>query len=121
MSARRTIILAAAVSIWIGGLATGFATLEHYAATAGQAHPIDARGIEFLQRQQHAGRGLLVMAVHPRCPCTDASLAELGDLLARGHGACDALIVQYQPSEPSPDWPAVPASEELGGTRVPVI
>ncbi len=55
------------------------------------------------------------MAVHPRCPCTDASLAELGDLLARSQGGCDALLLQYHPA----GWPTGPAFQMLGGRRVP--
>jgi hypothetical protein len=60
------------------------------------------------------------MAVHPLCPCTDASLAELGDLLARSHGACDALVLEYQPLRPNNEWPASAPTRELGGVSVPV-
>jgi len=115
----RTLAFAAA-TVWVAGVAVGFAALERYAVEAGPARGTEARAVAFLRAQQQPGRALLAMAVHPRCPCTDASLAELGDLLARSRGACDALIVEYLPSSPPPDWPAPGDHRELGGVRARV-
>lgn len=116
----KTIALAAALTVWAGGLATGFAMLEHYAAAAGTVHAPTAAAAEFLRQHQKPGRALLVMAVHPLCPCTDASLAELGDLLARSRGACDALLLQYEPASPEAEWPT-DSTRDLGGMSVSVL
>jgi len=113
--------LAAALTLWIAGLATGFSALERYAGTAGRADAPRANAANFLAQHQKPGRGLVVIAVHPLCPCTDASLAELGDLLARSHGTCDSLILQYTPAQPPADWPQSSASQRLGGVEVPVM
>jgi hypothetical protein len=85
------------LAVWIAGLVAGFVSLQIYAAKAGPAHAPTPAARGFLAAHRTPGRPLLVMAVHPRCPCTDASLAELGDLLARSRGTCDALLLQFQP------------------------
>jgi hypothetical protein len=59
--------------------------------------------------------------IHPHCPCSDASLAELGDLLARSRGGCDALLLQYHPIEDSPDWERDVSPREIGGVPVRLV
>jgi hypothetical protein len=109
--------LAVGLAVWAAGIAAGFAGLQAYSARAGTSRAPSDQAAGFLVSHQRIGRPLLVMAVHPRCPCTDASLAELGDLLARSRGACDALLLQYHPA----GWPAEAAFQTLGGVRVPVV
>lgn len=105
------------LSLWLAGIIAGFAGLQAYSAKAGTSRAPTGQAGGFLASLQKPGRPLLVMAVHPRCPCTDASLAELGDLLARSRGACDALLLQYHPA----GWPVEAAFQTLGGRRVPVM
>jgi hypothetical protein len=114
-------LLGLALVAWVVGLATGFGALERYAATAGRVHAPQAGAEAFLAQHHRPARGLIVMAVHPLCPCTRASLAELGDLLARSGGTCDALIVEYHPGTPPADWTSSGPSMDLGGVRVPVL
>jgi len=106
---------------WVGCMVVGFTLLQNYAATAGASRPPghDAAALVAAHRRpQHA---LIAMAVHPLCPCTNASLSELGDLLARSLGKCDAVILEYRPLTPQNDWPASPSTRELGGVKVPVL
>lgn len=120
MSLRKTIGLGAGVALWVACLATGFAALQRYSAKSGPAHaPRDAA--QFLATHRAAHRPLLVMAVHPRCPCSEASLAEMGDLLARSHGACDALLLQFHPEQDAADWPKDAMPTTLGGVAVKVV
>jgi hypothetical protein len=46
----------------------------------------------------------LLMMLHPRCPCSRASLHELEVLLARAPRDVDARIVFVQPPSAPPDW-----------------
>lgn len=46
----------------------------------------------------------LVMVVHPRCPCTRASLAELEHVLARAPRSLSATLLFYRPREFAPGW-----------------
>jgi hypothetical protein len=93
-----------------------FGALERFSAKPGAVHE-PGPAVAFLAAYRKSDRPLLVMAMHPRCPCTEASLGELSDLLARTQGACDALILRYQ----APGWPRGQAVENLGEARVPVI
>lgn len=95
--------------------------MQRYAGTPGISAPPAADGAEFIAQHQQPGRPLLVMAVHPLCSCTEASLAELGDLLARSAGRCDALVLDYAPVAAPADWPGRPRVLTLSGVRVPVI
>jgi hypothetical protein len=120
MSRKGAINLVAATALWMSCIAAGFGTLQQYSAKAGAAHP--PRNLEqFLAAHRQPGRPLLVMAVHPRCSCSEASLAEFGDLLARSRGACDALLLQYHPEQAGSDWPADASPRRLGGVPVNVL
>jgi hypothetical protein len=112
-------VVVAAIA-WAGVLGVGFAGLERYAAAAGTAGAPGADVTETFALYRQPGRALAVMTIHPKCPCTSASLAEFGDFLARAGSACDGLLVQLMPEEAGADWlPA--ATRSLGGRSVPVV
>jgi len=46
----------------------------------------------------------LVLAAHPRCPCTRASLAELELIMARSHGRLEATVLFVRPRGFTDDW-----------------
>jgi hypothetical protein len=100
-------------------LVAGFCALERYAFGAGAAYAPSATSREFLEAHRQPGRALIVMAVHPRCSCTDASVAELADLLARSHGQLDALLLEYCPGDPKLHWQVDETPRNLGGVTVP--
>jgi hypothetical protein len=119
MSRHKAVKLKLGVALWVGCIAAGFCALQRYATEAGPAHaPRNAE--QFFSIHQQPNRPLLVMIIHPRCPCTDASLAELGDLLARSRGACDALLLQYHPEQADSQWHADTSPRRLGGVSVKV-
>lgn len=121
MLPRKIVGLTIGITLWVGGITAAFCALQHYSVSEGSARvPGDDSGAFFAAHRQ-PGRPLLVMAVHPLCPCTDASLDELGDLLARSHGACDALLLQYHPLHGAPDWPVDTSPRKLGGVMVKVV
>ncbi len=122
MFRRPNSLFVASAALWLGLVVAGFASLQHYAAQAGLLREPDASAVTWLQQHRRPGRPLLVMAVHARCPCTDASLSELADFLARARGGCDALLLRYVPAASSPsDWPAGDDRRELGGRTVPIM
>ncbi len=98
----------------------GLGWLTLYGREIGSQDAPQTEAVAWLQTLRTPGRPLVAMAVHPRCPCSSASLAELGDLLARSRGSCDAVLLEYAPPPPL-RWSEAPAFRELGGVRVPVI
>ncbi|MDZ4753303.1 MAG: hypothetical protein SGJ11_02245 [Phycisphaerae bacterium] len=70
---------------WVTAIAAGSWMMARYEFTPGddgrvaQSWPSGATIMPF------DGRASLVMAVHPRCPCTRASIAEPTELVAQAH------------------------------------
>lgn len=120
MPSRKIAFAVSAACLWLAAVGVGFANLQYYAGVAGAAGVPASSASDIVRRLQKPGRPLVIMAVHPHCPCTEASLAELGDLLARSRGACDAVVLEFRPVEPKADWPASAAARHLGGVNVPV-
>lgn len=46
----------------------------------------------------------LVMAAHPRCPCTRASLAELAAVMTESNGRLTAIVFFFGPEDAKSDW-----------------
>lgn len=112
---------AAGAAAWVACVVAAFGGLQHYAARPGSAAAPAPTVTTFFAQHRQSGQGLLVMTLHPLCPCSEASLAELGDLLARSRGTCDAVIVEYAPARPPANWPKSAANLKLGGVNVPVV
>jgi len=61
------------------------------------------------------------MFVHPKCPCSQASLAELAEILAEVPGIADALVVFVKPDGAEGDWDQTPlraSAKQLRGVCV---
>ena len=121
MPCKTVIGLVGSLALWISGILAGFALLQQYSLTAGPMDKTEVSAHAVLNAHRTPGRPLLVMAVHPRCSCTDASVAELGDLLARSRGTCDALLLQFHPLDGTPDSLVDLSPRQLGGVKVPVL
>lgn len=119
MSPRRRNLLLLVAGFWLASLVGGFAALQAYAGRPGRLGEPGPRAAAWLEAHRRPNRPLVVMAVHARCPCTDASLAELGDFLARTHGACDALLLRYSPGADA--GPSQGETRVLGGVTVPLL
>lgn len=94
----------AALLIWGMSVSLGFWGLWSYASAPGTAEvaPVAWPAESTLPRTP--ARWTLVMFVHPRCPCTRASLTELEKLQARSAGQIDMRIAVLQPSGVTTDW-----------------
>lgn len=46
----------------------------------------------------------LVMAIHPKCPCSQASLGELHELLTRHRNELRAFVLMIHPDEQAEQW-----------------
>ena len=67
------------------------------------------------------GRANLIMLVHPRCPCSRASVAELGKVMAACEGRLSAHVLFLEPTTPRPGWVDSPlrrGTAAIPGVRV---
>jgi hypothetical protein len=96
-------ILAGTV-VWGSTVACGFLALQIHGASPGQSgsaveHWPGPSKIPFC-----GGWPTLIMAAHPLCPCTRASVAELTRLLTRCDGRVEVYILIFRPEHAGRDW-----------------
>lgn len=95
--------LAVMAALWLGVVGLGLRSLLKHAYTPGPASSAAA--------SWPSGRGtlpvsgaLLVMFVHPHCPCSRASIQELGELMALAPGTLTARVYVELPDSMPAGW-----------------
>lgn len=100
----RTIAWSLGAVLWFTAAVAGMGALMNYSSRPGE--PADAPNrwpaTSRLVRDEH--RPTLVMLAHPRCDCTQASISELAELMARTPQKPRAYIVFIKPGGTSTDW-----------------
>ncbi|MDG3008248.1 hypothetical protein [Paludisphaera mucosa] len=108
---------------WVVAVCAGFILLASYTSTPGAVGDPAGRWPASSRVVPEPGRANLVMAVHPLCPCTRASIAELSRIAARCGDAVSVHVLFLRPDgvdqawEESDLWTAAAA---IPGTRVHV-
>lgn len=102
MSWKAVAIRAGALTLWGSLIICGFGYLMVYMQTEGEiADPMNASQAGI---QTHPELRTLVMAVHPKCACSDASKYELERLVARGNRQLSCTFVVYEPEQSDLQW-----------------
>ncbi|MBI3863400.1 MAG: hypothetical protein HY290_16035 [Planctomycetia bacterium] len=94
----------AAVITWVFGVACGCIYGIRYETTAAETEASAAHWPDTGLCVLSTRHPTLVMFVHPRCPCSRASLNELAWLVQNCQGRVDMQIVFFQPSSSPADW-----------------
>lgn len=89
---------------WLAACSAGLGGLWAYKIQAGPAASAPPLWPAGLGLARAPGAPALVLLAHPRCPCTKASLEQLGWLLARASGRARATVVFVKPSGALPGW-----------------
>jgi hypothetical protein len=116
------------VSAWAVLVVAGFATLLRYDSTPGAATaPAPSEWPADAAPARTPRRPTLLVFLHPRCPCSDATLGELEEILAKSPKTIDARVVFVAPDGTPADWthgdlraraggiPGVVVSDDAGG------
>lgn len=90
--------------VWLLLVLTGSLLMAQYSQTAGATATPPAQWPETTRAQRHSGQSQLVMFLHPRCPCSRATLGELEQLMAHCQGKFSAQVWFIQPEGMSEDW-----------------
>lgn len=99
--------------LWLAAVVSGLGALEAYKSRPGDAGQTPTRfPHEFPQWESDSDgqstarvlRPRLIMFVHPRCPCSKASLGKFAEILSRRSGKADAAVVFVKPTDAGPDW-----------------
>ena len=89
---------------WLLAVGGGFLVLMNYQGAAGAMGntPHDWPPASALRLTP--GRNNLLMFVHPKCPCSAASIEELNRLLATTGGKFSTRVLFFKPSHVPNDW-----------------
>jgi hypothetical protein len=90
--------------LWCIGITAGFFVLLRYKLTPGEQGSIRCRWPDDSSIARLPGCFNLVMALHPRCPCSTASVAELERILAQFPDNLCVHVLVYRPSDGSDGW-----------------
>ena len=84
--------------VWVSVVFVGMGIIYDYenAPSNPSSSPIEWPAGSHIKRIP--GQATLVMAVHPQCPCTRASLGELALLMASCQGKVSAHVIVLKPS-----------------------
>ena len=109
----------AAVLIWPVLMLPGFAAVEWYATAPGRLADPPASWPAAAGVERNHPNYTVVMLAHPWCPCTRASLRELGRLMAQIDGHAEAIVLFADPE--GTDWNGTglwSLAEGIPGARV---
>lgn len=89
---------------WAIAVVAGMGRIWEYKSTPGAAAagPAIWPGSTLVSPQ--SGRATLMMFVHPHCPCSRASVAELGEIMARESSRVSAWVLFLRPQSTALDW-----------------
>jgi hypothetical protein len=104
MNPKRSILLAIGLAIWLTLVIVGLGILRGYSLTPGSAGTPQASWPSESHISRPSRYFTLVMAIHPHCPCSRASIGELAILMAHSEGRLVAFVVFVQPPGFDENW-----------------
>jgi len=112
-----------ATLLWAFAVGAGIERVWRYESTPGVAttSPQTWPGSKLIPTRP--GAATLVMFVHPRCPCTRASLAELREIMAHAPGALTVSVLFLRPQGVADVWEKTStwsAAQNIPGVTVDV-
>jgi hypothetical protein len=90
--------------LWLAVIGAGEVVLLNFENAPGHAGQTPPQWPSGTPITLDSGRSTLLMFVHPRCPCTRASIGELNRLLARGEDRIAARVLFLKPASLPDEW-----------------
>jgi hypothetical protein len=100
----RTFLLFGVALIWASLTIAGFASLWRYANTAGAQPEFDSHWPVLSHIPLNADLPTLVVFMHPQCPCSKASVAELARVMTLCQGRLIARVLFIRPTGFPTGW-----------------
>nr|HEX4315335.1 hypothetical protein [Kofleriaceae bacterium] len=108
--------IAFAVAAWCGAVGFGVHAIYAYSTTPGARGDAEARWPAASALPRDPGAATLVMFVHPDCPCTSASVAELLEITRATTARLQVVFVVAPGASGGGDW--TPPAELARSPRV---
>ncbi len=93
--------------MWVLVVAVGVKRVAAYDTTPGAQQPSPPHWPASSRLTPVAGRSTLLMFVHPKCPCSRASLSELNAIMNGDRDHASAIVVFLRPPGAPADWEQV--------------
>src|SRR5213593_4246453 len=100
----RVLIWSATAASWLVLVGSGFHVLYLFASTPGAKSPAPEIWPKEAHLDRKPGSPILVLFLHPNCPCSRATLAELEKLQARTNGRLSVRILFFRPEGAGANW-----------------
>lgn len=102
---RSKLLLALLIPTWVGIIVHCQAWLLGYGLAPGEVHrPASIIHKDGKLASGRESRPRLILALHPRCPCSRATLSELEKILSERPGVGEVTILMYKPALESDEW-----------------
>jgi hypothetical protein len=101
---KRPILIVLALAVWFTAVGAGMSLLRTYSLTPAVAGVPGPRWPTPSRIVPRSGYFTLVMTIHPHCPCSRASIGELGILMAHSNGRLAAFVVFVEPPGFGESW-----------------
>jgi hypothetical protein len=104
MSVKKKFLIFSAICVWILAVGAGWTALSKYQNTPGKApaSPQEWPSVSSIHRQSDLPT--LVMFLHPHCPCSRASLAQLSSIMTHAQNKMRTQVVFVKPVDVPLDW-----------------
>jgi hypothetical protein len=90
--------------LWLGLIAAGYAWLLRYGFAPGKIATAPGIIPPSLAPSNYVGHAQLFLALHPRCPCSRATVKELAKILSRIPGTINTTVLVYKPASEGESW-----------------
>jgi hypothetical protein len=90
--------------VWLAAVSTGAVVLLNFENAPGRSGQTPQQWPADSPITLDPARSTLLLFVHPRCPCTRASIGELNRLLTHCEGRVAAHVVYLKPASVPDDW-----------------
>lgn len=118
---RRMFVFILVSFVWVAAVLLYYAHFLTYEAKPAAVNPPPAVWPTGSQLELSTGKMNLVMFIHPKCPCTNASLTELAILMTRCSSQVNAYAVFLRPDGVEEGWEKTPhwqRASEIHGVKV---
>lgn len=90
--------------LWLGMIAGGYGWLLRYSFANGRASTVPRALPPSLSSPSPLARPQLFLALHPRCPCSRATVRELAKILTLAPNASEVTVLMYKPAAEPDSW-----------------
>lgn len=90
--------------LWLGAIVASFYFLGVYENSPGKLGTIPPKWLKTSQIAITRQKPTLLVFLHPRCPCSQATLGALEIIISRSLNPCEIVVVFYTPKDAKKNW-----------------